>query len=85
MHIDQEYPIFSKFVGSIYGYFLLLTNVEEEAVGTRFISGGPFYILMTYFSNNPFQILAGKGITYSIFQDPSAMVIATSPSQLTSI
>ena len=75
MHIE-DYPAFSKFVGSIYGYFLLLTNVEEESAPLRFISGGPFYEFISYFSNNPFQILAGKGISYSIFQDTSSMVIA---------
>ena len=76
MKITEDYPTFIKFVGSVYGYFLLLTNVAEESAPYRFISGGALYKFISYFSNNPFQILAGKGITYSIFQDTSSMVIA---------
>jgi len=76
MKITADYPTFYKFVGSIYGYFLLLTNVAEESAPHRFISGGSLYEFILYFSNNPFQILAGKGITYSILQDTSSMVIA---------
>lgn len=76
MNMTDDYPMFMKFVGSIHGYFLLFTNVAEESAARRFILGGPLYEFYLYFSNNPLNILAGKGITYSLYHDTSSMVIA---------
>ena len=72
MNIQDDYPRFGQFVGSIYGYFILLTSVAEESArgsaGGQFIKGGALNEYYIYFLNNPMQLLAGKGITYSIFQ-----------------
>jgi len=76
LNLESDYPKFTKFVGSIYGYFILLTSVAEESAAERFITGGSLNNFLLYFSANPENILAGKGITYSIFQDTSSMVIS---------
>ena len=76
LNLESDYPKFTKFVGSIYGYFILLTSVAEESAADRFITGGSLNNFLLYFSANPENILAGKGITYSIFQDTSSMIIS---------
>ena len=76
LNLESDYPKFTKFVGSIYGYFILLTSVAEESAADRFITGGSLHNFLLYFSANPENILAGKGITYSIFQDTSSMIIS---------
>ena len=76
LRLETDYPKFTKFVGSIYGYFILLTSVAEESAAERFITGGSLNNFLLYFSANPENILAGKGITYSLFQDTSSMVIS---------
>jgi len=76
LNLETDYPKFTKFVGSIYGYFILLTSVAEESAAERFITGGSLNNFLTYFTTNPENILAGKGITYSLFQDTSSMVIS---------
>mgnify|MGYP004169142979 FL=1 len=75
MNLTEDYPNFIKFTGSIHGYFLLAFNVEEVSAPRGFISGGPFFKFIEYFSNNPLEIFFGKGITYSIYQDTSSLII----------
>jgi len=81
--LESDYPHFTKFIGSIHGYFILLTNTAMEVASEkekipqpRFLPGGSLYEFLTYFINNPQAIIAGKGITYSIYQDTSSMAIA---------
>ena len=81
--LTLDYPNFTKFIGSIHGYFILLTSVAMEFASEkvitsehRFYPGGALSEFVTYFTNNPLNIIAGKGITYSIFGDTSTMVIA---------
>lgn len=76
LRLESDYPKFTKFIGSIYGYFILLTSIAEESAPERFITGGSLNSFLLYFIANPENILAGKGITYSIFQDTSSMVIS---------
>ena len=76
LNLETDYPKFTKFVGSIYGYFILLTSVAEESAPERFITGGSLNNFLLYFSTNPENILAGKGITYSLFHDTSSMIIS---------
>jgi hypothetical protein len=74
LHLESDYPNFTKFIGSIYGYFILLTSVAEVSAAERFITGGALNDFLLYFSANPENILAGKGITYSIFLDTSSII-----------
>ena len=63
LSLESDYPNFTKFIGSIYGYFILLTSIAEESAPERFITGGSLNSFLLYFIANPENILAGKGIT----------------------
>ena len=76
MNLTEDYPNFIKFTGSIHGYFLLALNYAEVSAPERFIEGGPLHRFMIYFSANPLELIFGKGITYSIYQDTSSLIIA---------
>tara|TARA_B100000959_G_scaffold287336_1_gene371219 strand:- start:3970 stop:5277 length:1308 start_codon:yes stop_codon:yes gene_type:complete len=76
MNMTEDYPNFIKVIGSVHGYFLLALNYAESSAPERFIAGGPLYQFIQYFSVNPLEIFFGKGITYSIYQDTSSLVIA---------
>lgn len=65
----DSYPAFTNFIGSIIGYETLLFNVEEESAPGLFISGGPLITLVSYFMQNPLEIILGKGLTYSFTQE----------------
>ena len=77
----QDYYAFQSFVQSIKGYFVLQNNVivydsiqliRDGKTITRdfsfFVEDGPFISFYNYFSNNPIEIIFGKGITYSFMQ-----------------
>ena len=77
----HDYYAFQSFVQSIKGYFVLQNNVivydsieliRDGKTITRdfsfFVEDGPFISFYNYFSNNPIEIIFGKGITYSFMQ-----------------
>ena len=67
---SQSYDYFSfrQFMGSIIGYVMLLMNVETIYSHDGFAIGGPLYKLIVYYSNNPMELVLGKGITYAFMQ-----------------
>lgn len=77
----QDYYAFQSFVQSIKGYFMLQNNVlvydsidiirGGKAITREFyflVEDGPFISFYNYFSNNPLEIIFGKGITYSFME-----------------
>jgi hypothetical protein len=70
--LSNDYLYVQKFVGSIQGYFILITNTLDYQPGVNGGDGsvhinqaGPLMRVYTYFSTNPLEIFFGKGITYS--------------------
>ena len=76
MNLTEDYPNFMKFAGSIHGYFLLAFNYAEISAPERFIAGGPLHQFIIYYENSLIELIFGKGITYSIYQDTSSLIIA---------
>ena len=68
--IDDQNRGFRKFMGSIIGFFYLMTNTHVPgAPAGGFISGGPVMLFFDYYAENPLEIFLGKGITYAFMQD----------------
>jgi len=63
---QYDYPLFTHFMGSLYGYLLLLVNTAEFGSPTGFIEGGPLQKFIAYFAHNPLEVFFGKGPTYAI-------------------
>ena len=63
--MSDSFPYYQKFMGSIIGFFTLISYAEEVSSPVGFIEGGPLPELIYYFSHNPLEIFFGKGLTYS--------------------
>lgn len=70
--MSNDYQYIQKFVQSIQGYFLLLANELDYETGNIYGQGavyinetGPLSRVVKYFTENPLNLLFGKGITYS--------------------
>lgn len=87
----QDYYAFQSFVQSIKGYFVLTNNIivydsveliRDGKTITRdfsfFVEDGPFVNFYNYFTNNPMEIIFGKGITYS-FMNKSMLPVEFLP------
>lgn len=58
------YPELYQFVGSIEGYFQLI-SYRKDPDDLFFVSGGALNSLTTYFQQNPLDLILGRGVTYS--------------------
>ncbi len=56
---------FDLFVYQIYGYFILISNIIDP-VSHVVQDTGPLSSLISYFTENPLNLLFGKGMTYLI-------------------
>ena len=67
---DSQNQAFRKFMGSIIGFFYLMTNTYVSgAPAGGFIPGGPITTIISYYIENPLEIFLGKGVTYAFMQD----------------
>ncbi len=64
-HLDEyaDASPLDLFIHQIYGYFLLISNIVDP-VSHMVHDTGPLNSLINYFSENPLNIIFGKGMTY---------------------
>ena len=81
--MSSDYPYVQKFVGSIQGYFILITNTFDYLPGLNdedsvlYVNqAGPLMRIYHYFSENPLEVFFGKGITFSFMQSDQIMETA---------
>ena len=81
--MSSDYPYVQKFVGSIQGYFILITNTLDYVPGLNdedsvlYVNqAGPLMKVYHYFSENPLEVFFGKGITFSFMQSDQIMETA---------
>ena len=65
VHLNEyaDLSSFDLFVHQIYGFFLLISNIVDP-VSNIAQSTGPLSLIISYFSENPENILLGKGMMY---------------------
>ncbi|MDA7841225.1 hypothetical protein N9A38_00320 [Gammaproteobacteria bacterium] len=78
--MSSDYFYLQKFVGSIQGYFILISNTLDYHPGLNGGDGvvhvnqaGPLMRVYHYFSENPLEVFFGKGITFSFMQSDQLM------------
>ena len=67
VHLDEysDLSSFDLFVHQIYGYYLLISNIIDP-VSHMTLNTGPLSLVISYFSENPLNILFGKGMMYEM-------------------
>ncbi len=72
---SDDYQMAQHFIGSVRGYFILFDQTLDYKNIRH--DDGPFIHVLQYFRDNPWQLIFGKGITYSAIDTGYAFDISS--------